>query len=42
MTDVTHILNAIEQEDTKAADELLSLVYKELYLLIQNKRKIAN
>jgi len=30
MTDVTHILNAIEQGDAKAADELLPLVYEEL------------
>ncbi len=30
MTDVTRILNAIEQGDTKAADELLPLVYNEL------------
>jgi len=30
MTDVTEILNAIEQGDAKAADELLPLVYEEL------------
>ena len=30
MTDVTYILNAIEQGDTKAAEELLPLVYEEL------------
>jgi RNA polymerase sigma factor (TIGR02999 family) len=30
MTDVTRILNAIEQGDAKAADELLPLVYEEL------------
>ena len=29
MTDVTRILNAIEQGDAKAADELLPLVYEE-------------
>ena len=33
MTDVTRILNAIEQGDTKAADKLLPLVYEELRLL---------
>jgi RNA polymerase sigma factor (TIGR02999 family) len=30
MSDVTHILNAIERGDAKAADELLPLVYEEL------------
>ena len=30
MSDVTRILNAIEQGDAKAADELLPLVYEEL------------
>ena len=30
MTDVTHILDALEQGDTKAAEELLPLVYDEL------------
>ncbi|MHC4165784.1 MAG: sigma-70 family RNA polymerase sigma factor [Planctomycetota bacterium] len=30
MTDVTRILNAIEQGDERAADELLPLVYQEL------------
>ena len=33
MTDVTRILDAIERGDTKAADELLPLVYEELRLL---------
>jgi hypothetical protein len=33
MTDVTQILNAIEQGDAKAADELLPLLYEELRLL---------
>jgi hypothetical protein len=33
MSDVTRILNAIEQGDAKAADELLPLVYKELWCL---------
>ena len=33
MTDVTRILNAIEQGNTQAADELLPLVYEELRLL---------
>ena len=33
MTDVTRILNAIEQGDAKATDELLPLVYDELRVL---------
>jgi RNA polymerase sigma factor (TIGR02999 family) len=33
MTDVTRILNAIEQGDIRASDELLPLVYEELRLL---------
>jgi RNA polymerase sigma factor (TIGR02999 family) len=33
MTDVTRILNAIEQGEAKATDELLPLVYEELRLL---------
>jgi RNA polymerase sigma factor (TIGR02999 family) len=33
MSDVTRILNAIEQGNTQAADELLPLVYEELRLL---------
>ena len=33
MTDVTRILDAIEQGDAKAADQLLPLVYEELRLL---------
>jgi len=33
MTDVTRILNAIEQGDGKATDDLLPLVYEELRLL---------
>jgi len=37
MTDVTHILNAIEQGDGKAADDLLPLVYEELRLLAAQK-----
>ena len=37
MTDVTRILNAIEQGDAKAADELLPLVYEELHLLAAQK-----
>ncbi|MHC4557061.1 MAG: ECF-type sigma factor [Planctomycetota bacterium] len=37
MTDVTRILNAIEQGNTKAADELLPLVYEELRLLAAQK-----
>jgi RNA polymerase sigma factor (TIGR02999 family) len=37
MTDVTRILNAIEQGDEKAADELLPLVYEELRRLATQK-----
>jgi RNA polymerase sigma factor (TIGR02999 family) len=37
MTDVTRILNAIEQGNTKAADELLPLVYEELRLLANQR-----
>lgn len=37
MTDVTRILNAIEQGDEKAADKLLPLVYEELRLLAAQK-----
>ena len=37
MTDVTRILNAIEQGDTKAVDELLPLVYEELRCLAAQK-----
>jgi len=37
MTDITRILNAIEQGDAKAADELLPLVYEELRLLAAQK-----
>ena len=37
MTDVTRILNAIEQGDAKAADELLPLVYQELRILAAQK-----
>ncbi|MHC4593605.1 MAG: sigma-70 family RNA polymerase sigma factor [Planctomycetota bacterium] len=37
MTDVTRILNAIEQGDERAADELLPLVYEELRLLAAQK-----
>lgn len=37
MTDVTRILNAIEQGDAKATDELLPLVYEELRLLAAQK-----
>lgn len=36
-TDVTHILNAIEKGDAKAAVELLPLVYEELRLLANQK-----
>jgi len=37
MTDVTRILNAIEQGDAKAVDKLLPLVYEELRLLAAQK-----
>jgi len=37
MSDVTRILNAIEGGDTRAADELLPLVYEELRLLAAQK-----
>ncbi len=37
MTDVTRILNAIEQGDAQVADELLPLVYEELRLLAAQK-----
>ena len=37
MTDVTLILNAIEQGDAGATDELLPLVYEELRLLAAQK-----
>ncbi|NQT13277.1 MAG: sigma-70 family RNA polymerase sigma factor [Planctomycetes bacterium] len=37
MTDVTHILSAIEQGDARAAEELLPLVYDELRRLAAQK-----
>ena len=37
MTDVTRILNAIEQGDARAADELLPLIYEELRHLAAQK-----
>lgn len=37
MTDVTRILNAIEQGDIKATDQLLPLVYEELRLIAAQK-----
>ena len=37
MTDVTRILNAIEQGDDRAPDKLLPLVYEELRLLAAQK-----
>jgi RNA polymerase sigma factor (TIGR02999 family) len=37
MTDVTRILNAIEQGDPRATEELLPLVYEELRLLASQK-----
>lgn len=40
MSDVTHILNAIEQGDGQAAEDLLPLVYDELRKLAA--AKLAN
>lgn len=37
MTDVTHILNAIEQGDVQATEKLLPLIYEELRLLAAQK-----
>ena len=37
MTDVTRILNAIEQGDKKAVDRLLPLVYEELRRLAAHR-----
>ena len=37
MTDVTQILNAIEQGDPSAAEQLLPLVYEELRKLAAQK-----
>jgi RNA polymerase sigma factor (TIGR02999 family) len=37
MSDVTHILNAIERGEAKATDELLPLVYEELRILAAQK-----
>ena len=37
MTDVTRILNAIEEGNTQAADELLPLIYEELRVLASQK-----
>lgn len=37
MSDVTHILNAIERGDARATDELLPLLYEELRLLAAQK-----
>lgn len=37
MSDVTRILNAIEQGDARAADKLLPLVYEELRILAAQK-----
>ena len=37
MTDVTRILNAIEQGDARATEELLPLVYEELRHLAAQK-----
>ena len=37
MADVTRILNAIEQGDSRAADELLPLVYEQLRVLASQK-----
>ena len=40
MTDVTRILNAIEQGDPSASDKLLPLVYEELRVLA--RQRLAN
>jgi hypothetical protein len=37
MTDITRILNAIEEGDEKTAGELLQLVYEELRMLAAQK-----
>jgi RNA polymerase sigma factor (TIGR02999 family) len=37
MADITQILNAIEQGDSRAADELLPLVYEQLRILASQK-----
>ena len=37
MTDITHILSAIEQGDPRAAEQLLPLVYDELRQLAAHK-----
>ena len=37
MADVTRILNAIEQGDPRATEELLPLIYDELRLLAAQK-----
>ncbi len=37
MSDVTHILDTIEQGDARATDELLPLVYQELRRLAAQK-----
>jgi RNA polymerase sigma factor (TIGR02999 family) len=42
MSDVTRILNAIEQGDTKAADKLLPLVYEELRRLAAKKMSLES
>jgi len=42
MSDVTRILNAIEQGDEKATDELLPVVYEELRLLAARKLSHEN
>ena len=42
MSDVTRILNAIEEGDARAADELLPLVYDELRQLAAQKLSQEN
>jgi len=42
MTDVTQILNAIEQGDPSAAEQLLPLVYDELRKLAAQKMSLEN
>ena len=42
MTDVTRILNAIEEGDEKTAGELLQLVYEAYLLLVEAKEQNRN
>ncbi|MHC4582757.1 MAG: ECF-type sigma factor, partial [Planctomycetota bacterium] len=42
MSDVTRILTAIERGDSKAADELLPLIYEELRSLAARKMSLES